>query len=330
MKKFANYLMIILIVPALVLSSCKKTEDTDEPEVKKGNYADLKTYMVANGFDLTDVLVDGWVKPASAVVDTNTYTIPDWYVMDIRPAGDFADGHIDGAVNVELKNVVTQAANADGKPILVVCMTGQTAGHAVMALRLSGYTNAAVLKFGMAGWNPQFEGAWQNSIGNTAEDHASEWDTDAPPAHETFATPSWETTATEGAAILAERVNLMLNNGFMKIASDDIWGNQGSYQIHNFWTEADFTTFGHFSTAYQLKPISLQGDEVSAIDSEGTTLVYCFTGQTSSMVTAWLNVLGYDAKSILFGVNRLNYDDLEDAGKPHWHGPENYDFVTGK
>ena len=46
MKKFANYLMIILIVPALVLSSCKKDSD-DEPE--KADYLaqapDLKTYL---------------------------------------------------------------------------------------------------------------------------------------------------------------------------------------------------------------------------------------------------------------------------------------------
>ena len=328
MKKFANYLMIILVVPALVLSSCKKTDDTEDPPVEKGSYADLKAYMVADGLDLTDVLIDGWVKPASAVVDTNTYTIPGWYVMDIRSAGDFADGHIDGAVNVELANVITEAANAGGLPILIVCKTGQTAGHAVMALRLSGYPDAAVLKFGMAGWNPQFEGPWEGSIGNSSEDNPSEWSTDAAPALESFTAPEWETTATEDAAILAERVELMLTNGFKSMASDDIWGDQSAYQIHNFWTNDDYVDYGHFSTAYQLKPISLQGDEVSAIDSEGTTLIYCFTGQTSSMVTAWLNVLGYDAKSILFGVNRINYDGLEAGGKPHWHGPENYDFVT--
>ncbi len=330
MKKFFKYAILLLLVPTFVLVSCKKTDDTDDPVVEKGTYADLKSYMVAEGFDLTDVLVTdpGWVKPASAVVDTNNSTIPGWYVMDIRSASDFADGHIDGAVNVVLQNVLTAAENAGGKPILIVCKTGQTAGHAVMALRLSGYPDAAVLKFGMAGWNPFFEGAWENSIGNTAEDNASEWNTNAPPTLESFASPSWETTATEGSAILAERVQLMLDNGFQKIASDDVWGNQDNFQIHNFWTEEEYTTYGHFSTSYQLKPISLQGGEVSAIDSEGTTLVYCFTGQTSSMITAWLNVLGYDAKSILFGVNRINYDGLEADGKPHWHGPENYDYVT--
>ena len=327
MKKYLNYFLILLIVPTIVISSCKKTEDEDPP-VAKGTYADLKNYMVAEGLDLTDVLVDGWVKPASAVVDLNDFTVPDWYVMDIRSAGDFADGHIKGSVNVELTNVLTAAANAGGKKILVVCKTGQTAGHAVMALRLSGYPDAAVLKFGIAGWNPQFEGPWEGNIGNLADDHPSEWKTDASPALGSFANPSWESTATEGAAILTERVQLMLDNGFKAISSDDVFGAQSDFQIHNFWAVDDYTTFGHFSTAYQLKPISFADDKVKAVDSEETTLVYCYTGQTSSMVTAWLNVVGYDAKSILFGVNRLKYDELEAASKPHWHGPEDYEYAT--
>ena len=417
MKKYLNYFLIFALVPVLVLSSCKKTEE-EEPENKApianagvdqtvqmetevtldgtassdpeaatitylwsepdgialssvtdaqptftapvvtddtdfvftltvsdgslssapdevtitvsaeevtAGYPILKNYMVANSLDLTDVLVD-WVFPANAVVDLATYTIPDWYVMDIRSAEDYTDGHIIGAHNVALANVLTEAANAGGLPILVVCKTGQTAGNAVMALRLSGYADAAVLKFGMAGWNPYFEGAWENSIGNTADDNATEWSTDSSPALESFAAPSWGTTATEGSVVLAERVQLMLDNGFQKIASDDIWGNQDNFQIHNFWAVEDYTNFGHFSTAYQLKPISLGGDEVSAIDPASTTLVYCFTGQTSSMATAWLNVLGYETKSILFGANRLKYDELEAAEKPHWHGPENYNY----
>jgi len=326
MKKTRIYLLIIALVPTLLMSSCKKTDDSADPIVQKGSFADLKTYAMASGYDLTDVLIDGWVKPASAIVDTNDYTIPGWYVMDIRSASDFADGHIKGAVNVALADVLAEAPKANGSPILVVCKTGQTAGQAVMALRLSGYMDAAVLKFGMAGWNPVFAGPWENSIGNTADEHPSEWTTSNPPALESFATPGWTTTATEGEAIMAERVQLMLENGFQNISSDDLWGNQNNYQIINFWSEADYTALGHFSTASVLKPISLQGDEVKAIDSEAITLVYCYTGQTSSMVTAWLNVMGYNAKSILFGVNGTNHDLLEESGKPAWHGPENYDY----
>lgn len=51
--------------------------------------------------------------------------------MDIRSAVDFDNGHIKGAVNVPLANILTAAPNAGTKPILVVCYTGQTAARAV-------------------------------------------------------------------------------------------------------------------------------------------------------------------------------------------------------
>jgi rhodanese-related sulfurtransferase len=325
MKKYANYLMIMLIVPVLVISSCKKPETTKE---ETGTFSDLKSYVMAEGLDLTDVLINGWVKPASAVVDTSDFTIPDWYVMDIRSSSDFAAGHIKGAVNVALKDVLVKAPEANGKKILVVCKTGQTAGQAVMALRLSGYSDAAVLKFGMAGWNPQFEAPWTNNIGNMADDFPAEWNNNASASLESFSNPDWETTATEGKEILQERIQQMLDNGFPNVNSTDVFGNQENYQIFNFWTATDYTTFGHFSTAQQLKPISFANDVSKAIDPETTTLVYCFTGQTSSMIVAWLNVMGYDAKSILFGVNKLKYNELKAANKPHWHGAANYEFVS--
>jgi rhodanese-related sulfurtransferase len=36
--------------------------------------------------------------------------------------------------------------------------------------------------------------------------------------------------------------------------------------------------------------------------------VYCYTGQTSAYLSAYLRLLGYDAKSILYGGNAMIYD----------------------
>ncbi|PLX02444.1 MAG: hypothetical protein C0595_10880, partial [Marinilabiliales bacterium] len=69
-------------------------------------------------------------------------------------------------------------------------------------------------------------------------------------------------------------------------------------------------------------------DVVSALPASDECLVYCFTGQTSSYIAAWLQVLGYDAKSILFGVNKLQHTALDAAGKPAWHHSYDYEFVT--
>ena len=83
---------------------------------------------------------------------------------------DYDNGHIPGAIASSYANILTDAALADN-PIIVVCYTGQSAGHAVMALRLSGYTDAKVLKWGMSGWHSDFD-KW---TGSTAQLNHANW-----------------------------------------------------------------------------------------------------------------------------------------------------------
>jgi rhodanese-related sulfurtransferase len=324
-------LVMIMVLSLGLMVGC--TSDDDEEIVPVGTFDDVSTYMQDNGLDLPAMLTD-WVIPASSVIDTNDYqTVPDYTVLDIRDAATFAAGHIDGAINTSLGDILTVVeANAAGTSgYLIVCVTGQTAGHATMALRLMGY-EAKVLKFGMCGWNEHFATNWNANAGhengNKITDNAN-WVYTAAPAVETYEYPDWESVNTDGAAILVERVEAAIVDGFMTAGATTVLGAPENYQILNYWVEADYLTFGHFDGAYQLNPISLAGDEITAIDPGNESAVYCYTGQTSSMVTFWLNVLGYDASSILYGVNTLNYDPLAAAGKPNWHGAADYNWVEG-
>jgi rhodanese-related sulfurtransferase len=47
------------------------------------------------------------------------------------------------------------------------------------------------------------------------------------------------------------------------------------------------------------------------LDPSKEVVTYCWTGQTSSMITAYLSVLGYNTVSLKFGANGMIYDDLE-------------------
>jgi rhodanese-related sulfurtransferase len=336
MKKFWRLALVIALMPVLFLGSCKKDDSTDPEAVN--SYPVLKQYLIDNNLDLP-ALMTNWIKDPKSiatggVVDSVTSTIPAFHVFDLRSAGDFAIGHISGAINVALKDVVETAKNYTTKPILVVCYTGQTAGQAVMALRLSGRADAVVLKWGMAGWNPTFQGPWANNsgfvdptAGNLAVGNAN-WVTSAAPANGTFAEPVWTATATAGADILVERVKSTLEAGLKGVAAADVLANPAGYHIINYWSSADYTTFGHFSGAYNLPVISLANDLNKTMDPSRGPLVYCYTGQTSSMVTFWLNVLGYNSKSILYGANRLVYDQLKTAGKTVYKGPKNWAVTT--
>ena len=206
--KLTSLLMIMLLV---AFTSCKD----DDPLPVNNDFTVLTEYLGSNSMDLTDVL-SGWIVGAPALEDVGDFVGAN-YIIDIRAAVDFAGGHMEGAVNTTLANILTEAENAGGKPIVVACYTGQSAGHAVMALRLSGYADAKVLKFGMSGWNPDFSGPWNGNSGDVngiaAVGHAN-WNFDATAVPAKMEAPSWTATATTPAEILKERVTFMLEGGF--------------------------------------------------------------------------------------------------------------------
>jgi rhodanese-related sulfurtransferase len=320
MKKLLNYFLITMIVPALFLTSCK--DSSDDPVVT-GTYTDLQTYMSTNSMDLPDLLAS-WVIDPKPVADGGIVeadgTIPTYNVFDIRSAEAFAKGHVKGAINVALADVVTTAnALNSNLPILVFCYTGQTAGRAVMALRLSGYTDAKVAKFGFSAWTDLAEfDSWSGKIGNIA-DGSPNWNTNASADLPVELYPTWTSTSTDPAEILAERVDVMLTTTGWSVSGADVLAAPADYSIYNYWDAATYSSIGHFVGAYQYSPISFAN--VNAMNPDNTNLLYCYTGQTSSITTAWFNVLGYNVKSISFGVNGLKYDALVAAEKAHWHFP---------
>lgn len=338
MKKFINYFMIAMLATAVAFTGCKDNDDTTPAE--KGNFKTLSEYMVNNDLDLPTVLSTptNWVV-APALIDGTTgnvdpadYSIPAYHVFDIRSATDFETGHVKGAINVALADVVTKAAEVGtDKPIMVICYSGQTAGRAVMALRLSGYKDAQVMKFGMSYWNTDFD-KWSGKVSDIADGNAN-WEIDASsPSLPLNDFPVWETTSTDGATILASAVDAMLAipSSDWLVTSTEVLNDPLAYNIYNFWDEATYLSLGHYKGAYQYGLISLNDDLVSALPAEDDFLIYCYTGQTSSIATAWLQVLGYHAKSIGYGVNSLRHTALEEAGKPAWHASKDFPYETGK
>jgi rhodanese-related sulfurtransferase len=325
MKKFISYFLLAAILPAFILTGCKKDDD-------KGTFTTLANYMTSNDLDLPDLL-DAWIVAPTLTADggivdsADGYSIPGYHVFDIRKAADFGNGHVKGAINVPLTDVLTKAAEVGkDKPILVICYTGQTASRAVVALRLSGYKDAKVMKFGMSYWNPVFD-KWTANTSNQA-DNSANWVTDASAALPVNTYPQWTSGSTDGATILAEHVTTMLANPSWLVHSSDILPAPESKNIYNFWDEATYLSVGHFKEAYLYSTISITGDILQALPTSAECLIYCYTGQTSSMAVAWLQVLGYNAKSIAYGVNSLKYDALVAAQKPAWKHSHDYGYVT--
>ena len=330
MKKFVNVFLLAFILPAFIMTACK--DDGGTEPAAKGNFETLKSYMIAEGYDLPELLAS-WVVTPKMVADggivADDYSIPGYYVFDIRSSADFASGHIKGSINVVLTDILIKANEVGtDKPILVVCFSGQTASRGVMALRLSGYPDAQVMKFGLSYWNPHFD-LWTAKVADIAVGNPN-WTFDAAPNMPVNDFPTWETTSTDGAEILANNVTTMLAaSGWIK-SSADILAAPSDYKIYNFWAAADYLALGHYVGAYQIQPISLAGDVVKGFPTADEFQVYCYTGQTSAFTTAWLQVLGYNATSIGNGVNSLSWTALDESGKPAWHHSFDYEYVTAK
>jgi rhodanese-related sulfurtransferase len=74
-------------------------------------------------------------------------------VVDVRPSAEFAAGHLPNARNMPLEDVTRRAGELPaGKPVIVVCGSGNRAGKAAAALRAAGRQEVFCLEGGIAGW----------------------------------------------------------------------------------------------------------------------------------------------------------------------------------
>jgi len=309
MEKFVKYFMFVLLASALTFAGCSSDDDDDStPSTPTTTTYDLLVdYMINHNMDV-DVVIADWITTAENVATKGTDA---WHIIDIREASVYEAGHIEGAINSTLGDILDAAEGAT-KPILVVCYTGQGAGHATIALRLSGYADAKVLKWGMSGWNSATSSSWVNNTGDAAIGHTN-WI--VPPGNITataeFALPTLESSSTDGATILAERITAMLEGGFHGVGNADVLAAPANYYINNYWALTDVEHYGHITGAYRVKPFTLADGNDKNLNAAKPVVTYCWTGQTSSMMTAYLTVLGYDAYSLKFGANGMIYSNLE-------------------
>ena len=313
MKKLTLLFIGLLLIPTLFLTSCDRGDDISDGPASTPAFTLLKDYMVANDLDLdkiqTSVAGAKFVAGAPAEADLPTF-LAKYYILDIRSATDFIKGHIQGAKNIPFTSILTEASNSGGKPMLIVCYTGQTACYATSLLRLYGYSETQALKWGMSGWNASTAGSWNNNTGNIAQGN-SNWTYATAPALDVFKDPTISSFSIDGSEILRNRIEQVVADGFKTVSGGDVLSNPSNYFINNYFSAADYSGYGHIDGANKINPFLLADNTYLAIDPDTNAKVatYCYTGQTSAVITAWLRVLGYDAYSLTFGMNGLYNDN---------------------
>lgn len=321
--KNLKYLAFSLLCVSLIFTSCKKDAIVDEAEA-------LVTYLESADSPLMKDYVSTDMPAIISATDVNSLNqTGQVYIVDIRAADAFAAGHIENAVNVAAGDVLTHLEATDLTPyekVAIVCYSGQTAAWATCLCRLSGMANVYSMKFGMCAWNEATASGWQGAVKNT---YATQFTSTATAKGAAGELPVLTTGFETEQEILDARIDAVFAEGFTpaKISAADVYANPTNYYIVNYWGVAHYTDPGHISGAMQYEPkLSMQlAQDLKTLPTDKTIVVYCYTGQTSANLAAYLRVLGYDAKSLLYGANSMIYDVLVEKGITHWSN----DYIMG-
>ena len=244
--------------------------------------------------------------------------LEDYLVIDLRSHDEYVDGHINGALNSSIEGVVdfmkkNVAANAY-KKIVLVCHSGQSASYVAGVLTTIGYNNIAVMKWGMNAWSSDYPNKWGANISNKL---ANKLEAKSNPRHKEGKLPEIKSDKTLASEIIVERANTVLKKGWKNatVKLDEVLANPDKYYIVNYWPVERYN-FGHLKGSVQYTPhhdLSLKG-ALNTLPTDKVIVVYCYTGQYAAYTVAYLNVLGYNAKTITFGANGFMNSTLIDKG----------------
>ena len=305
--------LIISLIVLVTLAGCQGKQTTENTPQTKDQFAKVINYLESTGDFINSPAAPAVIdaKKVFAMLGTNML------VIDTRSEAEFNAGHIEGAVNVGFNNLIYFFENSIDPTafdnITIACHTGQSAGFATSLLRMLGYKNTYSLKWGMSSWTKSVaDTKWSKNIGSKYQDKLS---TEPTPKPEMGAYPQIYSTDTLGYAIVRKRAIEMLNNGFLHYAvkNDAVFEQPESFFIVNYWPEALYNK-GHIPGAIQYTPKkSLSRTTfLQTLPTDKTIVPYCFTGQHSAYVTAYLAMLGYNAKSLLYGANGIMHQLMVD------------------
>jgi rhodanese-related sulfurtransferase len=304
-------LTILLSISLIFIMACSDDDSPTEPEVNEFNL------LTAAGDDyFTNYTTPSGVSPNMSISDlftllTDGDATNDPYMIDFRAASAYADGHITGSINMSIGSLVDNLDNLPTDRLIVnICYTGQNASVATATLNMMGY-EARNLLFGMCGVNTGegIEGTdkWPNQI--AADEYTLNMvDAGDPPSRTGF--PDVNTGKTNATEIMKDRFSLVTAG--WGVSFSDLLANKDDYFIVNYWSYDDYMNIGHIEGAYQFTPkVDMQKDQLlELLPTDQKIAVYCWTGQTSAQLTAYLRMLGYDAYSVLYGVNGFAYGSL--------------------
>lgn len=334
-----KYIGLIGLLVVLLMVSCQQTyqpgEDIQEladQEIEISEIEALLRFIDNSGDYINTSGVPNLVSAEDVYENLEKY-----YVIDIRSKEEYVEGHISGAVNVQMSELMKylndKVAPSIYDKLVIVCHNGQMSAYTTGVLRMIGYSNAYSMSYGMSSWNAELDN-WSSKL---SSNYISKLEQKTNPVEGMHSYPPLNTGETCGAEILNARGKTLLNTPFqkLKISAGRIFKELDQFYIIAYMSKEMYDV-GHIPGSYNYIPHQDIKKEtlLNTIPSDNQKiLVYDYTGQTSAFMVAYLRLLGYNAFTLPMGMNSFMYNTLKLRNKNAFNASErvnDFPMVTGE
>jgi rhodanese-related sulfurtransferase len=255
---------------ALDLEEEEEEEPAEEEPAEEEPAAEFD--LAAAVDDHVSTLPDGWGTVGDVEALKEALQVENTVLIDVREASDYEAGHIEGAINIPIRELASSTSLIPtDRPVIVYCASGWRAGMSYSTLRLMGYEN-------VRGWGPGAAG-WEAA--------GEPFSTDAVEA-EDFGDPGFEPQLVEAV------------DGFLSTLPEGFLTNslEGVQElIGQGATLVDMREPAEYEEGFIPEAISVPIRTMASTDAEipqsGPMVVYCQSGYRAALALPMWHLLGY-------------------------------------
>jgi rhodanese-related sulfurtransferase len=230
------------------------------------------------------------------------------YIVSLRSAEDYAKGHIPGAVNMKFSDITTLPKD---KKIVVYCYTGQSSSFAAAVLGTLGY-NVTNLLHGMSSWSND-PAAYVSRFDLATSSGTFETETTTNSGG-SYSPPTLENTTSRYTAEIVLAAAKTVSPKYITATDLNMKIAEGEDM-----TVVDLRAAGNYATGHIPGAINVGlgalADNLDKINPDAPVYLHCYTGHSAAQGVALLEMLGYDAYSLEFGMCGWSSDPEINAGK---------------
>ena len=342
-------LCIIILIESSYFYGCLKDKITPPVEVPLNDTGQLLFYLEDEGDYINSEKAPSLVNAEEVYSNMQNYLL-----LDIRSPQEFSSGHIEGALNKshsDLIPFIDSINYSKYSKIIIISKNGQSSAFYTCLLRLYGFGNTYSMSYGMATWNIVFSDEWFNALQQNPyllESFTGVYYYSPPYSPLPKVVLSDSSLETSAKHRIRE---------FMNINYEDKLGSGESTSTIEF--DRLMATAGNFFiVCYDAGPLYKNHNEgilhpeesvwyrpppasdlsssrfLQNLPSDKKIAFYTTDGQLSAFAVAYLDVLGYNAKSVLFGANNMFYYALANSNTLNQEAFSeakimNYPYATG-